>query len=355
MSTYVSVVISPATTTRPVVIKVSQATRPLTSSRRTASSTESEIWSAILSGWPSVTDSEVKRNSRAPIGGGGYPNARSPRTLLDAQEEAHAQLVLARDRVLDRRPQRLQVPGDLGRQLRAREVLDEAGAGADVDVEEAVRLARHAGGLQRVLVGRAVRERLARVLDAGDPGGQIGDDEPAVHVGVVDGEIAEAERARRSPGDQVVSRPNAEVGAETVDDPVEGRAPADALLRLGDEGDFRERAAGRPHVERVLAPEERADLTQHLHHRSELGPAEGRILLEPGQQSFRSVEGQVDDGVPGHPAGKLGGEGLQLRTLVEELAEVAVDGRVEGDPVGVGSERRTDQHERADHASDDPP
>ena len=33
MSTYVSVVISPATTTRPVVISVSQATRPVGSSR----------------------------------------------------------------------------------------------------------------------------------------------------------------------------------------------------------------------------------------------------------------------------------------------------------------------------------
>ena len=37
---------------------------PWGSSARTASSTESEIWSAILSGWPSVTDSEVKENER---------------------------------------------------------------------------------------------------------------------------------------------------------------------------------------------------------------------------------------------------------------------------------------------------
>src|SRR6266446_4299274 len=59
-----SVVISPATTTRPVVISVSQATRPAGSSARTASRTESEIWSAILSGWPSVTDSDVKEKER---------------------------------------------------------------------------------------------------------------------------------------------------------------------------------------------------------------------------------------------------------------------------------------------------
>ena len=39
---------------------VSQATRAIGSSVRMASRTASEIWSAILSGWPSVTDSEVK-------------------------------------------------------------------------------------------------------------------------------------------------------------------------------------------------------------------------------------------------------------------------------------------------------
>ena len=63
MSTYVVVEISPETTTRPVLTSVSHATRPFGSSRSTASSTPSEIWSAILSGWPSVTDSEVKRYS----------------------------------------------------------------------------------------------------------------------------------------------------------------------------------------------------------------------------------------------------------------------------------------------------
>src|SRR3954449_10575652 len=44
----------------PVVTRVSQATRPAGSRDRMASSTASEIWSATLSGWPSVTDSEVK-------------------------------------------------------------------------------------------------------------------------------------------------------------------------------------------------------------------------------------------------------------------------------------------------------
>src|SRR5438552_7963198 len=59
-STQAEVVTSPATITTPVLTRVSQATRPRTSSARIASSTASEIWSAILSGWPSVTDSEVK-------------------------------------------------------------------------------------------------------------------------------------------------------------------------------------------------------------------------------------------------------------------------------------------------------
>src|SRR5436305_9379276 len=56
-------VISPASTTRLSLTSVSAATRELLSCFRIASSTASEIWSATLSGWPSDTDSEVKRKS----------------------------------------------------------------------------------------------------------------------------------------------------------------------------------------------------------------------------------------------------------------------------------------------------
>src|SRR5271165_7189566 len=49
-------------TTRPVAVKVSQATRLKGSSARQASRIASEIWSAILSGCPSVTDSDVNKN-----------------------------------------------------------------------------------------------------------------------------------------------------------------------------------------------------------------------------------------------------------------------------------------------------
>ena len=54
-------VTSPATCTWPVVISVSTATRLAGSCASSASRIESLIWSAILSGWPSVTDSDVNR------------------------------------------------------------------------------------------------------------------------------------------------------------------------------------------------------------------------------------------------------------------------------------------------------
>src|SRR5260221_6021381 len=60
MSIQADVVISPATSTSPVVVAVSQATRAMGSCAKIASSTLSEIWSHNLSGCPSVTDSLVK-------------------------------------------------------------------------------------------------------------------------------------------------------------------------------------------------------------------------------------------------------------------------------------------------------
>src|SRR5262249_31773827 len=79
--------ISPATMARPVVTSTSHATRLIGSCAMSSSSTESEIWSAILSGWPSVTDSDVNR-WRAPMqaprvlrmdGGGFSAEGPSPR------------------------------------------------------------------------------------------------------------------------------------------------------------------------------------------------------------------------------------------------------------------------------------
>src|SRR6266496_213803 len=103
MSTYVSVVISPATTTRPVVIRVSQATRPCGSSERTASRTASETWSAILSGCPSVTDSDVKRNSRAGIRGGYlFPRRPPAHQPVDDLRQPHIPLQHGADALRDR-------------------------------------------------------------------------------------------------------------------------------------------------------------------------------------------------------------------------------------------------------------
>src|ERR1700694_4151016 len=62
ISIQAEVVISPATSTRPVVVAVSQATRAIGSWARIASRTPSEIWSHSLSGCPSVTDSLVKND-----------------------------------------------------------------------------------------------------------------------------------------------------------------------------------------------------------------------------------------------------------------------------------------------------
>ena len=61
ISTYAFVVISPITSTRPVVVAVSHATRLIGSFSIRASRIASEIASHILSGWPSVTDSEVNK------------------------------------------------------------------------------------------------------------------------------------------------------------------------------------------------------------------------------------------------------------------------------------------------------
>src|SRR6516162_1451384 len=55
------VVISPATTARSVVTRVSQATRLRGSAARQWSRMASLTWSATLSGWPIETDSLVKR------------------------------------------------------------------------------------------------------------------------------------------------------------------------------------------------------------------------------------------------------------------------------------------------------
>src|SRR5947207_14055184 len=71
MSTHALVVISPATTTMPVFASDSHATLAFGSCARIPSRIASEMASQTLSGWPSVTDSDVNR----------YRDIRAPRSI----------------------------------------------------------------------------------------------------------------------------------------------------------------------------------------------------------------------------------------------------------------------------------
>src|SRR5215217_3142158 len=99
ISTYPPVVTSPAMWTWPVVIRVSTATRLRGSWRSIASRIASLIWSAILSGWPSVTDSDVKRRRDTrclPATAGGWTEPRLPPRLPALADDEHV-AALARE------------------------------------------------------------------------------------------------------------------------------------------------------------------------------------------------------------------------------------------------------------------
>src|SRR3954469_6328555 len=113
MSTHVLVLTSPEMWTWPVVIIVSTATRLCGSSLSMASRTASLIWSAILSGCPSVTDSDVnkRRDMRLPgaVLGAGRAVDNAGSLSVDGCEPRHhevphniAQRVLAAERHLGR-------------------------------------------------------------------------------------------------------------------------------------------------------------------------------------------------------------------------------------------------------------
>src|SRR5581483_10003795 len=166
MSMYSDVVISPATTTSPVVISVSQATRLIGSLVSAASRTAAEIWSAILSGCPSVTDSDVNRKLRAAMNsaqctcllGGRRANHQRRGQLVNRQACEHGAHALG-DRHLDPEPMR-----EVAQHRRRREPLHSV---ADLRA--------------RLLRRRAARNQLAGAAVA--PGRMPTRDEEVAHPG----------------------------------------------------------------------------------------------------------------------------------------------------------------------------
>src|SRR5260370_5143835 len=95
---------SPTTMARPVVTIASHATRASGSLARIASRMASEIWSASLSGWPSVTDSDVNRDGIADGPPSNLPR-RQGRTTVCARPQAPGSY-LWDERMLSRRDRR---------------------------------------------------------------------------------------------------------------------------------------------------------------------------------------------------------------------------------------------------------
>src|SRR3954467_12863086 len=171
--TYASVVTSPATTTRPVVTSVSTATRLCGSSARSASRTESLIWSAILSGCPSVTDSDVKRRPVTP-----FTLPTSPPGDRGVQDPMGQDVLRPGVRAVGHDPASvLAEQGDLV--VLAAEHLVAADRVQDQQVAALACELGAAEGHELVLVdrrlGREPHDHLVRVL--------AGLDEPAEHVG----------------------------------------------------------------------------------------------------------------------------------------------------------------------------
>src|SRR3954452_21361314 len=163
MSTYVVVEISPETTTRPVFTRVSQATRPYGSSRRTASSTPSEIWSATLSGWPSVTDSDVNRYSFSSIGAKSLAALR----LYQVWGCLVAGAALALNKVDDHRHALEPVPLPEPVFDEVRVVAGHALARVDLD-REARRVLPHLGDVEHLQPVALLGGRLALLHDVGE-------------------------------------------------------------------------------------------------------------------------------------------------------------------------------------------
>src|ERR671919_2381956 len=121
-SQYAVVDSSPRTKTRPVVAATSIATRASRSRDSTSSRIASATASQSLSGWPSVTDSEVKGTDRWAFTtdlGPGLPRLRVRRLLRRelVNMNAHAEELQASDLAVDLLGNRVDARLELGRML----------------------------------------------------------------------------------------------------------------------------------------------------------------------------------------------------------------------------------------------
>src|SRR5919197_1847471 len=341
MSTQMSVVISPATTTRPVVISVSQATRPFGSSASTASRTVSEIWSATLSGCPSVTDSEVKRKSRT-----------KRRRLLDLEEDVEGARVPRAGAPREERAQRCEVRGPLLRRGDAAEpdqALDHRVRVLEVHVDEAAVRIGQSGRRLRALEVRVVGELVAGRLVLGDGGRARRDEHLSFRGAVVDGDPRDLDALHR---DASLLRGRARLGEAHGAEPREQLAerPERLLLvrRLEYERELRQRRP-RPGVEGDLVAEEVEDVLERdaevrlelLERRPEL-----RVVLERLQlvRDAAALEGEERERVARDAA-------HQLRRVVaasEHLRAGAGDGAVQPDAVVLRAQRGGDGVELVD-------
>src|SRR6266545_776707 len=344
MSMYVLVVISPATITSPVVTSVSQATRPFSSSARTASRIVSESWSATLSGWPSVTDSEVKRNSRAVMRPGRLLNAQEagedeplPTLRRVEQQAAQRREVVLRDR-RDRR----------AAALRVREGVVEPAA--HVRVQEPVRLARHSRSRDRGRVGRIAGELRPWALHRLDRRAAVRDHELAVERGGVDRRPAHVELARLHGAD--LHRPRVHATAELGE---RGRlldhASGLGLVAHAD-GEQQRRGSGRRAVEgkRALAAQELEDVVEA---RAERGLDLSALLVEARVGAGVVVEQRVEPSthvVEREVERRAGRKGARKVGVVSGAAQLQVPAQrgIDPDPARLRRHRRAERVELSD-------
>src|SRR5712692_8996394 len=120
--------------TYPVLVSVSHATRAPGSLAMMASSTASEIWSQILSGCPSVTDSEVKMNSDMEAGSFWQAACVGKLSIYPPVDQSQREEACYISHML-----RLLLPGDPDRGPSLERLTRRAPTGADAEITGRVR------------------------------------------------------------------------------------------------------------------------------------------------------------------------------------------------------------------------